>query len=138
MYLFAFEKLQVWQEARTLIVAIYKATEKFPGEEKFGLTNQLRRAAVSIASNITEGSGRASVKDQAHFYNMANSSLMELYNQLIISNDLGWLSKDDLDRFRNEIGKISSKINALKKAILKKGDVTNSTPQHFNSSTSNQ
>ena len=63
---------------------------------------------------------------------------MELYNQLIISNDLGWLSKSDLDLFRNEIGKISSKINALRKAILKKGDGINSTPQHFNNSTSTQ
>jgi len=119
-----------------LIVSVYKATETFPPAEKFGLTNQLRRAAVSIASNITEGSGRASAKDQAHFYTISYSSLMELYNQLIISNDLGWLSNNDLEFFKKEIGRISSKINALRKAVLKKGENPGSTPKQFNNSTS--
>lgn len=67
MYRFGFEKLEVWQKARKLTVEIYQLTEKFPEREKFGLTNQLRRASVSIGANIAEGATRSSAKEQAHF-----------------------------------------------------------------------
>ena len=66
-YKYGFEKLQVWQDARQLVKIIYKLTAKYPSSEKFGLTNQMRRCAVSISSNLAEGTGRNSSKDQAHF-----------------------------------------------------------------------
>lgn len=77
-YQFSFEKLEVWQMARKLAVRIYKQTQSFPNEEKYGLTSQIRRSALSIGSNIAEGSTRASAKDQAHFTTVAYGSLMEV------------------------------------------------------------
>jgi four helix bundle protein len=120
MYTYSFEKLNVWQLAKNLVVKIYNITSKFPAEEKFGLVSQLRRAAVSICSNLAEGSGRSTPKDQANFYNNAYSSLVEVLNQLLISYELNWLTQTDLNEVRTDIELISSKINSLRKATLKK------------------
>lgn len=95
--IYNFEKLEVWKEARILVKQIFKYTKLFPKEEIFSLTSQLRRAAISICSNIAEGSGRETVKDKASFYTIAYGSLMELLNQLIISVDLDYLSTDTLN-----------------------------------------
>lgn len=86
-YISSFEKLQVWNDARGLVKQVYTLTEQFPITEKYGLVSQMRRAVVSVVSNIAEGSGRSSQKDQAHFYQIAFSSLIELLNQFIIVND---------------------------------------------------
>lgn len=80
MYQHSFEKLNVWQESISLVECVYKATKKFPSSEKFGLISQMRRCAVSIASNIAEGSSRITAKDKAHFSTLAFSSCMELLN----------------------------------------------------------
>jgi four helix bundle protein len=88
-------------------------TRNFPDSEKFGITSQLRRAVISICSNIAEGSSRNSKKDQSHFYNMAFSSLMETLNQLIISNDLDFLEPSVLSNLRKEIHTISLMLNRL-------------------------
>ena len=93
-YQFGFEKLKVWQNSRELIVSVYKITNDFPKEEKYCLADQIRRAVISVASNLAEGSSRISVKDQAHFTNLAYSCLMEVLNQLYISNDLNYISAD--------------------------------------------
>ncbi len=119
MHVYAFEKLQVWQDARNFTVFIYKLTADFPSEEKFGLVSQVRRACISIASNIAEGSARKSAKDQANFYQMAYSSALEVLNQLIISSDLKFLSDDDLIVCREKIESISIKLNALRNSILR-------------------
>ena len=111
--MYSFEKLEVWQEARSLSVSIYKITAKFPQEEKFGLVSQLRRGTISIASNIAEGSARTSPKDQANFYQIAYSSAIEILNQLIISCDLKFISNEDLAIFRDKIESISFKLNSL-------------------------
>ena len=76
MHTYSFEKLEVWKEARELVVWIYSITKEYPSEEKFGLVTQLRRAAVSVVSNLAEGSSRKSAKDQAHFSQIAYSSLL--------------------------------------------------------------
>lgn len=115
---FGFERLNVWQESRELSKRIYVSTKGFPGEEKFGIVNQMRRAAVSVCSNIAEGSSRTSAKDQAHFYQLAYSSLMELMNQVIIANDLDYLNNDQKNNFRLEIEKIANKLNALRNSRL--------------------
>ncbi len=119
MYTYPFEKLDVWQLAKQLVVKIYSLTKGFPSDEKFGIVNQMCRAAVSVSSNIAEGSSRNSKKDQANFYGMAYSSLMELLNQLIISNELSWISSEELSIIRKDIEVVSFKINALRKSILK-------------------
>jgi four helix bundle protein len=113
MYLYSFEKLDVWQLSRKLTVIIYKITDKFPSEEKFGLTNQLRRAAVSIASNIAEGSSRSSYKEQVRFLEIAYGSLMEVYTQLCIAIDLSYSSKEGIQEVNLLIKEISNKLNAL-------------------------
>ena len=113
MYTFSFERLEVWKRSRLLTKNIYYQTREFPDSEKFGIVSQLRRAAISVCSNIAEGSSRKSKKDQSHFYNLAYSSLMESLNQLIISNDLEYLETNVLSELRSEIHTISIMLNGL-------------------------
>lgn len=113
MHTFGFERLEVWNKSRILTNKIYHITQTFPDSEKFGLVNQMRRAVISICSNVAEGSSRKSKKDQAHFYNMAFSSLMETLNQLIISNDLDYLDLKELSELRDDIQLISLMLNNL-------------------------
>ncbi|MEW6702910.1 MAG: four helix bundle protein, partial [Bacteroidota bacterium] len=87
-YQFGFEKLIVWQNSRQLTAIIYKITDAFPREERYCLVDQIRRAMISVVSNLAEGSSRISSKDHAHFTNLAYSILMEVLNQLYIANDL--------------------------------------------------
>ena len=119
MYTFSFEKLEVWQLSRKLSVSIYKTTASFPSEEQYGLISQLRRASVSVSSNIAEGNSRFSQKDKAHFFEMSFSSLMEVMNQLIISFDLSFIPNETLNVYRKNIAELSNKLNALHKSIVK-------------------
>jgi len=89
-----FEDLEVWQYAHKLVLEIYKITRDLPGEEKFGLTSQMRRAGVSIAANIAECFKKRVTKDKTNFYNIAQGSLEELRYYLILSHDLGYLNVD--------------------------------------------
>ena len=95
MYIFSFEKLDVWIEAKEFSKAIYLITSKFPETGKFGLVTQLRRASVSVCSNIAEGSARKSFKDKAHFSTMSFSSAVEILNQLIISYELKFITEKE-------------------------------------------
>lgn len=97
-----FEDMAVWQCARELGLMIYKITQKFPKEESFGLTSQLRRAVISISSNIAEGFSRNTVADRVHFYTMAKGSLTEIQSQMIISADLGYADKSVYDEFKHK------------------------------------
>jgi len=85
---YSFEKLESWQHARQLAVWTYKMTKNFPADEKFGLVSQMRRAVISVASNLAEGTSRKTKKEQAHFSTMSYSSTIELLNDLIIPHDL--------------------------------------------------
>jgi len=91
---YSFENLESWKSAKQLAIWIYKLTTSFPLDEKFGLVSQMRRAAVSIASNLAEGTSRKSKKDQAHFSTIAYSSCIELLNDLIIVNGLELISNE--------------------------------------------
>ncbi|TAJ06660.1 four helix bundle protein [Marinilabiliaceae bacterium JC017] len=113
MYSYGFEKLEVWQLSRKLAKDIYQTTSKFPEEEKFGFISQLRRATVSVSSNIAEGNSRKSTKDKAHFMEMSFSSLMEVINQLILATDLRYISTKELNEYRNSINELSNKLNAF-------------------------
>lgn len=114
MYVFSFEKLEVWIETKEFSKNIYSITSTFPDTEKFGLISQLRRASVSIASNIAEGSARKSYKDKAHFTTMAFGSAVEVLNQLIISFELGFASENDYLKLRKQLESITNKLNALR------------------------
>lgn len=116
MKTYSFEKLECWQHARNLATWVYKITVNFPAEERYGLVSQMRRAAISIASNLAEGSSRISSKDQSHFSTMSYSSTIELMNQLIISNDLGFLPGDLLSEGREKIEKQTLLISYLRKS----------------------
>lgn len=89
-----FKDIIAWQRAHKLAVAIYKVTVSFPKTEQFGLTNQVRRASVSVVSNLAEGFGRRTSADRVHFYDMARGSLHETQAQLLIAKDVGFLSED--------------------------------------------
>ena len=116
---FVFHKLQVWHLAKGLVIDVYKITMIFPTEEKFGLVSQINRAAVSIASNIAEGSGRTIRKDQAHFTQVAYGSLMEVACQMEISSDLGFVADIDLDAVYSKIDTLAEKLSALRASQLK-------------------
>lgn len=106
MYLYSFEKLEVWQEAKEFAKNIYSNTLKFPDIEKYGLISQLRRASISICSNIAEGSARNSYKDKAHFTTMAFGSAVEALNQIILSFELNFITKNEYLKLRSDIEKI--------------------------------
>ncbi len=120
MHTYNFEKLDVWEKSRKLVVKIYKLTKDFPIDEKYGMVSQMRRAAVSICSNIAEGSGRTTSKDQSRFYTNVYSSLLELLNQVLIAEELGWVNSNEVLAFRKMAEEVSNKINALRNAVLKR------------------
>lgn len=97
-----FTDLESWKEGHVLVVAVYKITDSFPQKEVFGLTNQMRRAAVFITSNIAEGFSRQTYKEKIQFYCIAQGSLTELQNQLLISRDIGFLKKDGFERIAEQ------------------------------------
>ncbi len=117
---FSFEKLDVWQNSIDLTVAMYKLTDNFPAHESYNLTSQLRRACVSVSSNIAEGNYRITGKDRGHFLTMAYGSLMEVINQLIVANKLNYVSDEHLDDLRNQISLIANQLSSLKKYQLNK------------------
>ena len=119
MYIFSFEKLEVWKESILLVKTIYELTDKFPDTEKFGLISQFRRASTSISSNLAEGTSRSTNKDKAYFSTIAQSSTMEVLNELIISKELNFIHEEDYLELRKQIYKISNMLNALRKAQLK-------------------
>ena len=111
---FFYEELVVWQKAMELVRLVYQETRRFPLDERFALTDQLRRAVVSIPSNIAEGNGRGSNKDYAHFLSIARGSLYETMTQLRIAKDLGYL--DDYSQFED----IAAEVGRMLGAMLKK------------------
>ncbi|MCF6132339.1 four helix bundle protein [Flavobacterium wongokense] len=124
MYTFSFEKLDVWMETKEFSKAIYEITSHFPDTEKFSLSSQLRRASISIASNIAEGSARKSYKDKAHFTSLAFSSAVEVLNQLIISFELHFISEVDYLKLREILESITNKLNSLRNYQI---DISNET-----------
>lgn len=118
-----YKDLLVWQKAKALAVEIYRATERFPKNEIFGLTSQMRRAAVSVASNIAEGQGRGSKPDFVKFLCVARGSLLELETQLEIALELGMGNPDELSKLREDCYKTLGLLNRLMGAIETKARV---------------
>src|SRR4051812_27040545 len=90
-----FKDLDAWKHGHQFVLGIYKVTRSFPREELFGLVSQMRRCAVSITSNIAEGFSRASFKEKSQFYSIAQGSVTELQNQLLISKDIGYITESE-------------------------------------------
>ena len=107
------KKLEVWQLSKTFVILIYKVTAGFPKEELYGITNQLRRAAVSIASNIAEGASRSSTRDRRRYYEIARSSLVEIDTQLEICKVLNYLSADDAQDLSDKLNELFAKVSNL-------------------------
>jgi four helix bundle protein len=116
---FPFEKLEVWQDARKLVRSVYECSESFPSSERFGMI-QLTRATVSVANNLAEGSGRSSLKDQAHYSSQSYASLMETACDLILSTDLGFTSAEVTDPILNQAYDLSMRIHNLRESQLRR------------------
>ncbi|WP_370088383.1 four helix bundle protein [Ekhidna sp.] len=108
-----FRDFNVWKRGTELVKNIYSATSDFPSEEKFGITSQIRRCAVSIPSNIAEGSGRKTDKDFSNFLSISLGSQYELETQLIVSSSLGFLQEKVLEELLNELNEIQRMTRAL-------------------------
>jgi len=118
-HIFPFEKLQTWHIAKDIAKRIYLVAKQFPSTEQYGLTSQIQRASVSVMSNIAEGSARISRKDQAHFSQLAYSSLMEVACQLQLAQEMGYIGAEDYRELRKQITSLSMMINALRRSQLK-------------------
>lgn len=109
----SFTDLDAWKEGHKLVLAIYKATKEFPKEELFGLTSQMRRCSVSITSNIAEGFSRRSFKEKVQFYSIAQGSVTELQNQLLIAKDIGYMNQEKFTDIAEQTIKTHKIINGL-------------------------
>lgn len=126
---YSFEKLKVWQEAKKLMVDVYHLLDNFPKFEKYALCDQIRRAIVSVPSNIAEGSGRRSLKEQIHFLEIAYGSLMETYNQLLIAIELTYITKESVEAIKPSIDAVAKMLNGLSNSYEQKLEEQASTKQ---------
>lgn len=118
---FRFQKLDVWQDARRLNLEVYQLARAFPASEQFALTSQVHRAAVSIASNIAEGSGRNSDRDFAHFLEQSYGSAMELASHLFLARDLRYVQPEPRENCLTMIDQTAIRIAALNRSLGIKG-----------------
>lgn len=119
-HIYSFEKLLVWQKSIDLAKIIYTITSKFPKDEVYGLSSQIRRAVVSVSSNIAEGYVKYSAKEQVRFTEIAYGSLMEVLNQIIIAREIEYINEDNYLKVRNGVEEISRMLNALRNSQLKR------------------
>ena len=112
-----FTQLTAWKESHKLVLLTYQTTNRFPAKEKFVLVPQMNRCVISISSNIAEGFTRQGNKEKIQFYYMAKASLTELENQLIIANDLGYVSKDNFQLLTKQFELVGKLITGLIRSI---------------------
>ena len=124
----SYRELLVWQKAKALAAQIYRATEPFPKPETYGLTSQIRRAAVSVPSNIAEGQGRLTSGEFCHFLGQARGSLLELDTQLAIALDLTYLRPDQNEFLDHEIYQVLGLLNRLIESLRKGRGLPGSKP----------
>lgn len=117
---YSFQKLNVWQEAKKLVVEVYHLLDEFPKFENYALCDQIRRAIVSVPSNIAEGSGRKSLKEQIRFLEISYGSLMETYNQLLIAIDLAYITEESVNAIKPSIDSVAKMINGLSSSYSQK------------------
>ena len=112
-----YKELIVWQKAYQLCLELYKVTKSFPKEEKYGLTSQIRRSAVSVPSNIAEGYGRKTTREYIQALYIAYGSNCELETQILLSGDLGYIRAEKLEVFKREVGDIERMLKGLIKSL---------------------
>ena len=117
---YQFERLTAWKKAKELAIAVYQLVAKFPQHEQFALSSQIRRAAISIPSNIAEGSGRISMKEKAHFVEIAFGSLTETYCQLLLAVDLGYIATAELEAIKSQFSDTSRLMSGLRNSYTSK------------------
>ena len=115
-----YKKLNVWNRSMNFVIEVYKATQLFPKEEMYGLSQQLRRCAVSIPSNIAEGCGRNTPRDIDHFFAISLGSSFEMETQLLVASNLSYMSNDTFTNLNNELTQIQKMLVTLKKTITSK------------------
>ena len=116
---YAFENLSAWQEARKLVISVYQLLDDFPKFESYALCDQIRRSIVSVPSNLAEGSGRISTKEQLHFYEIAYGSLTESLCQLDIAHDLEYITDQEFDTEKERINTIGKQLSGLRSSFQK-------------------
>ena len=116
----SFEDLTVWQEAHKLTLEVYKLTVKFPGAEKYGIISQMRRSSSSVPANIAEGFGRATTKELLRCLQIARGELEETRYFVLLSRDLGYVTAQDSDTFRERINRVGRMINALGSSLKRR------------------
>jgi four helix bundle protein len=112
-----FKKIQVWERAHSFALRIYKLTSAFPNNEMYGLTSQMRRAAISIPSNLAEGCGRDSQAELARFVHISGGSASELEYQLLLAHELGYIDERDFLELDKEINEIKRMLHGFEKAV---------------------
>ena len=132
MHLYAFERLDVWQVSRAFVKEVYRLLAQFPDFEMYNLTNQIRRAAVSVSLNIAEGTSRNSLKEQSRFSEVAYGSLLEVHCSLLIAKDLGYIDENDLSGISIRIQELSNKLNALKQSQFRRSEIQQQTNKQIN------
>ena len=115
---YEYKNLDVYKESKNLVKMVYGLIEKFPKVETYALCDQLRRSVISVPSNIAEGSGRTSAKDQAHFFEMAFGSLMEVNCQMDIACDLGYINQTELLKVEEQVSRIAAMLSGLRRKCL--------------------
>lgn len=113
----SFKDLEAWKQGHLLVLSVYKITRQYPKDEQFGIINQMRRAAVSITSNIAEGFSRQTSKEKFQFYSIALGSLTELQNQLLISRDIGYLAESNFKKIDEQSLFVQKLIRGLLKYV---------------------
>ncbi len=117
----SFRDLEAYKDGKEVVKDVYRLLKKFPKEEQFAMCDQLRRASVSITSNIAEGSGRTSSKEKVHFIEFSYGSLMEVLSQLDVAMDLGYISEEDFNNFEKKEERLASLLSGLRSFFEKKG-----------------
>ena len=117
----SFRDLEAYKESKELVKEVYGLLRKFPKEEQYALCDQLRRSAVSITSNIAEGSGRSSSKEKIHFLEISYASLMEVLSQMDIALDLGYITEEDFNNCEMKADKIASLLSGLRSYFTRQG-----------------
>lgn len=127
---YSYKQLDVYKESKVLVKMVYKLLKNFPKEEQYALCDQLRRAVISVPSNLAEGTGRTSRKDQAHFLEMAYGSLMEVDCQIDIAHDLGYISSADESQVNAQANRIAAMLSGMRRKRLATNTANLLTAKH--------
>ena len=119
---YTFEKLRAYQEARRMVTYIYRLLNTYPDVERYAICAQMRRSAVSVTSNIAEGTSRSTLKDKIHFIEISYGSLMEVYSQLQVSLDLGYISQEAYEEAKRYVTSVAQPLSGLRNSYLKQSE----------------